>query len=46
MEIPIAKSQNQRYRHTHMYMHTMNCFITRIDEPAATRQATGLAMGA
>ena len=46
MKIHIAKSQNRRHYHTCMYMHTMNCFLTRIDEPAPARQATGLAMGA
>ena len=46
VEIPIAKSQNRLHRDTCMYMRTMNCFFTRIDEPAAARQVTGLAMGA
>ena len=46
MEIPTAKSQNQRHRHTCMYMRTMSCFLTRIDEPAAAQQAAGLTMGA
>ena len=46
METPIAKSQNRRHHHTCMYMHAINSFLTRIDKPAAARQATGLAMGA
>ena len=46
MKVHVDKSHYRRHRHTCMYMHTMNCFFTCIDEPAAARQATGLAMGA
>ena len=46
MKIHVENSQYRRHRHTCMYLHTMYCFFTRIDEPAAARQDTGLAMGA
>ena len=39
MKFHIAKSQNRRHRHICMYMHTISCFSTRTDEPAAAAPA-------